>query len=50
MVDTSVAVATPSTTAARMMKGSAIAGNATSKVRPTVRLSARVTPLKSSLR
>jgi hypothetical protein len=34
MVDTSVAVATPSTTAARMTKGRAMAGSATSRNLP----------------
>ena len=33
MVETSVAVATPPTTAARITKGSAIAGSATRKAR-----------------
>ena len=43
MVETSVAVATPSTTAVRIRKGSASAGSATRKVRPISRLAARGT-------
>ena len=43
MVETSVAVATPSTTAARITKGSASAGSAMTKVRPISRQVARRT-------
>ena len=43
IVETSVAVATPSTTALRIRKGSAIAGNATIKVLRTTENGARAT-------
>ncbi|MET4762454.1 hypothetical protein ABH975_005535 [Bradyrhizobium ottawaense] len=50
MVETSVAVATPSTTAARMTKGSAIAGIAMTKARPISLPVARFTCDRSSPR
>jgi len=50
MVDTSVAVATPSTTAARMTNGSASAGTETTKARKISGLEARLTWLRSSPR
>ena len=50
IVETSVAVATPSTTAARITKGRAIAGNAIRKARPISRLVARLTCDRSSPR
>jgi hypothetical protein len=50
MVETSVAVATPSTTAARMTKGSAIAGAAIRQSLPISRLEYFVTWLRSSPR
>jgi len=43
MVETSVAVATPSTTAARITNGKAMAGSAMRRLRPISRLLARVT-------
>ena len=48
MVDTSVAVATPSTTAARMTKGKNSAGIATTKLRATRAAGARATPARFS--
>ena len=50
MVDTSVAVATPSTTAARITNGSATAGSAISRSLPISRLLKRCTPRRSSRR
>ncbi len=50
MVETSVAVAMPSTTAARMTKGSTSAGSAMTQARPTWRGEARLTPERSSPR
>src|SRR5215472_14076347 len=50
IVDTSVAVATPSTTAARIKNGSARAGSATTKLRAISRVVARLTLLRSSPR
>src|SRR3546814_3725211 len=50
MVETSVAVATPSTTAARITKGSVSAGKAMMKLLSTVDLVWRTTLLRSSLR
>ena len=50
MVETSVAVATPPPTAARMMKGSTSAGPATSAVLPMTESESRRTPVMSSWR
>ena len=50
MVDTSVAVAIPSTTALRMIKGSASAGSAISSRRSTSAGGVRLTWLRSSWR
>src|SRR6185369_8128413 len=50
IVDTSVAVATPSTTAARMMNGSAIAGAAITKPQAIDFAAGRLTALVSSPR
>ena len=50
MVDTSVAVATPSTTAARIRNGSAIPGAAITAHIAITRGLARVTPVRSSVR
>ncbi|MNT93767.1 hypothetical protein D3C72_2353160 [compost metagenome] len=50
MVETSVAVATPSTTAARITKGRATAGSAIMKKRPISLKVKRCTRLRSSLR
>ncbi len=50
MVETSVAVATPSTTAARITNGSASAGSATRRLRPICDQPARSTLLRSSRR
>ena len=49
-VETSVAVATPSTTAVRIRNGSASAGSAITNVRTTCIGEARETPVKSSSR
>ena len=49
-VETSVAVATPSITAARIKNGNAMAGSATTKLRAISRLVARLTSPRSSLR
>ena len=48
MVDTSVAVATPSTTAVRISTGSSSAGSETSSVRPTTLIGARFRPYATS--
>src|ERR1700710_54680 len=50
MVETSVAVATPSITAARMTNGKAMAGSAMTKARPISRAEDFVTCDRSSLR
>ena len=50
MVETSVAVAMPSTTAARITKGKASAGSAITSKRPICLPLKRSTPLRSSLR
>ena len=50
IVETSVAVATPSTTATRMMTGSASAGSATRRARPISGARARRTWDRSSPR